>query len=243
MSLTLASVKTAFQAYMQRTDTDTFVEAMIKAAQDNIISEDYFSWTIDQNSRTITTSDGTATYNLSTLQPTWNVRKIKHIYMKRGDEGSVYSGKLRMLDLDTVRSWYPDPVTDLGTDIPERYYIVDDGKTFGTIPVPNNDYILNIDFYSYAPDPSGNNLLLPEEFQFALLALLANLWYSANDNLKMASFKISEYRQWLKPLLSKDDLDQTKDSGRRMKLFGTRLPREDRINRHYNSDDYLNAAP
>ena len=240
MALTLAGIKTAFQTYMHRTDTDTFVAGLLKTVQNHIVSEDYFDWTIDQNNRSHTLSASTQEYDIATLNPTWNIRKIRHVWLK--EEVGARRGKLIFRDMAYIRQFYPDPETFPTENIPEEYYIKDDGKTIGFIPIPDAAYIVYLDFYTFPSDPASNDIVIPENFELVVLSFLAYLWHKSTKDFEAADRENSEYRNFLKPLLTKDNLNNSKDVRRGIKPFGTHT-RPLRVIQRYTDAEWDSVAP
>lgn len=241
MALTLAGVQSAFQIYVSRSDTDTYVTGILKTVQNQIVSEDYFDWSLDQNNRTQTLVASTKEYNLATLNPTWNIRKIKNAWFEEDDAGAR-RGKLAFRDLAHIREFYPDPAISPSEGIPEIYYILDDGKTIGFIPIPDAAYIVNFDLYVFPPDPAGNDLIIPENFELVVLSFLAYLWHKTAKDFEAANAELLEYRNFLKPLLTKDNHNQTKDVRRGFKVFNTH-GRSIRNRQHYTDAEWESLLP
>lgn len=242
MALTLSGIKTAFKTFVSRTDTDDFVSQIIKTSQNSIVSEGFFDWSLDQNNRSQTLVSGTIEYDLKTLNSSWNIRKIKAIWMK--DENGARRRKLPQRDLAWVREFYPDPATFPNSSIPEFYYVKDDGKTIGLIPIPDSStYIIYVDFFTFPADPASNDLVIPEEFELVLLSHLAYLWYNSIQNFEASDRKMVEYRQFLKPLLIKNDQDNTKDVYRTVKPYGTHGGNTNTRRQRYSDSEWDSVAP
>jgi hypothetical protein len=221
MAMNLASVKAAFAAFIQRdaTLTDPWVASVLKIAQDTIISEDYWTWSRNQENKTFPTVDGTAEYDLRTLYAAWNIRIVEHLWLKRDSTGNEV--KLDPLDMLDTRTFAPDPVNQFGEGRPTQYYIKDDGVTVGLIKVPDAVYTVYVDFYMLAPDPAANDLLLPEQFAMPLLCLLAYMWHGGTGETDKSIKRYTEYTTWMQNILSKNNMNVHKDIKQTVKRFRT----------------------
>lgn len=231
--LTLVQVKSTFNALVSRDEilTDEFVDKIARVVQNSILSEAYFSFTLDTSLKSIMTTDGVEEYDLSVLNPSWNIRKVRTI--RKIDSADNRRGKLLELSFREVRTSFPDPETSPGRGIPSAYYIKNNGTKIGLIKIPDAIYEIFIDFYTYAEDPFiSGNFLIPSQFELVIVQKLAELWYESKDQTDKANSRHVKYNIALSTM-KKDDKEVSRDVRKQITKYQTNSLRGVRDNRFF----------